>query len=152
MSKSLWIQSAKPKKGALSRQLGIPEKENIPITLLNKIIAADPGKTIRNPTKTGKRIIKVTRLLAKRANMARNLKRISKKRAVEARTLMGASEQKRKARKETMNRFLKGAKRIWDSIEVEDYDREPFAMRSSKKHSSKMKKSSSKKKSRNKKK
>lgn len=75
-----WIQRVKPKKGALSRQLGIPEKENIPMTLLNKIIAAKAGQTIINPTKTGKRRIKVTHLLERRSILARNLKNIRKSR------------------------------------------------------------------------
>ncbi len=56
------------------RQLGIVKRKNIPITLLNKIIAAEPGDTIKNPTKTGKKSIKVTRLLERRSVSARNLK------------------------------------------------------------------------------
>ena len=71
-----WIQKTGMKKGALSRQLGIPEKNNIPMTLLNKIISAKAGQRIRNPTKSGKRNIKVTRLIERRAIMARNLKNI----------------------------------------------------------------------------
>ena len=62
------------KKGALSRQLGIPVERKIPILLLNKIISAKAGQTIRNPSKTGKRFIKVTSLLERRAILARNLK------------------------------------------------------------------------------
>lgn len=62
------------KKGALSRQLGIPQERNIPIILLNKIISSSTGQTIRNPSKTGKKVIKVTRLLERRAILARNLK------------------------------------------------------------------------------
>lgn len=75
-----WIQKAHPKKGALSRQLGIAEKYDIPMTLLDKIVASKPGETIRNPTKSGKRTIKVTHLLERRAILARNLKNINKKR------------------------------------------------------------------------
>jgi len=71
-----WIQKVKPKKGVLSKQLGIKEKDNIPMSLLNKIIKAKAGQTIRNPTKTGKRKIKVTRLLERRSILARNLKNI----------------------------------------------------------------------------
>jgi len=48
--------------------------------LLNKIVSAKAGDTITNPTTKGKRRIKVTRLLERRAILARNLKRISKKR------------------------------------------------------------------------
>lgn len=75
-----FIQEIGIKKGALSRQLGIPEKENIPFTLLDKIIAAKAGQTITNPTKTGKRRIKVTRLLEQRAILARNLKHLPRRR------------------------------------------------------------------------
>ncbi len=60
----------KLKKGSLSRMLGIPEKDNIPLTLLRKITKTEIGMTIRNPTKQGKRKIKVTRLLKKRAMFA----------------------------------------------------------------------------------
>jgi len=73
-----WIQSAIKKKGALSRQLGIPIQKNIPFTLLEKIRRAKIGSTITNPTKTGKRKIKVTRLLKRRAVLALTLKRLRK--------------------------------------------------------------------------
>lgn len=73
-----WIQNAEVKKGTLSRQLGIPEKENIPFTLLEKIRAAELGSTIYNPTKLGEKKYKVTPLLKKRAVLALNLKRIKK--------------------------------------------------------------------------
>lgn len=73
-----WIPKIDMKKGALSRQLGIPEEENIPISLLAKIKKAKIGTTITNPTKTGKRKIKVTKLLKKRAVLAHTLKRIKK--------------------------------------------------------------------------
>lgn len=75
-TKSRWIQKALKGKhpGALSRQLGIPIEKDIPITLLNKIIEAKAGHTIRNPTKTGKRIIKVTKKLEERAIFARTVK------------------------------------------------------------------------------
>lgn len=73
-----WIQKAIKKPGALSRQLGIPVQKNIPISLLKKIRSAKVGSTITNPTKTGKRRIKVTRLLKKRAVLALTLKRLRK--------------------------------------------------------------------------
>jgi hypothetical protein len=79
VKKNKWIQKVKPKKGVLSKQLGIAEKDKIPMTLLNKIIKAKAGQTISNPTKTGKRRIKVTRLLERRVILAKNLKNISKK-------------------------------------------------------------------------
>lgn len=74
-----WIQRTGLKKGALSRQLGIPEEENIPITLLEKIRRAEIDTVIRNPTKTGKRRIKVTRKLKRRAVLALTLKRIRRR-------------------------------------------------------------------------
>ena len=74
-----WIQRTGLKKGALSRQLGIPEEENIPITLLEKIRKAEIGTVIRNPTRTGKRRIKVTRKLKRRAVLALTLKRMRRR-------------------------------------------------------------------------
>ncbi|MAG07286.1 hypothetical protein CMI46_00525 [Candidatus Pacearchaeota archaeon] len=73
-----WIQKAVNKPGTLHKQLGIPEEKKIPFALLNKIIAAKAGDIIVNPTKVGKRRIKVTRLLERRAILARNLKKIRK--------------------------------------------------------------------------
>ena len=73
-----WLPGAIKKPGALSRQLGIPEEENIPKTLLQKIKNAEIGETIKNPTKKGKRRIKVTRLLKRRAVLALTLKSIKK--------------------------------------------------------------------------
>ena len=78
--KKKWIRRSVKKKGGLSRQLGIPEKDNIPVTLLKKIKAAPIGSTVSNPTKTGKRRIKVTRKMKQRATLALTLKRFSRKR------------------------------------------------------------------------
>lgn len=74
----LWIHSAirKSRRGALSRQLEIPEKDNIPFTLLRKIKESDIGETIHNPTIKGKKWIKVTRLLKRRSGLALTLKEI----------------------------------------------------------------------------
>ena len=74
-----WIQKIHLKKGVLHRQLGIPQNMKIPVSLLNKIIAAKPGDVITNPSGKGRKRIKVTRILEKRANLARNLKEISRK-------------------------------------------------------------------------
>jgi len=71
-----WIQKTKIKKGALHKQLGVPEERKIPITLLNKIISAEGGKVIKDSSKSSKKMIKVTSLLKKRANLAKNLKKI----------------------------------------------------------------------------
>ena len=73
-----WIQKIHIKKSALSRQLGIPVEKNIPMSLLNKIVKAKEGDTITNPSSIGKKKIKVTRLLERRAILARNLKKIKK--------------------------------------------------------------------------
>jgi len=74
--KRKFIQKIHLKKGSLSKQLKIPEKENIPKKLLDKIVAAKAGDKITNPTRTGKRKIKVTRLLERRSILARNLKNL----------------------------------------------------------------------------
>ncbi|MBU1252189.1 MAG: hypothetical protein KJ905_03055 [Nanoarchaeota archaeon] len=71
-----WIQKLRLKKGILHKQLGISQDRKIPISLLNKIISAESGDIITNPTKLGNRKIKVTRVLEKRANLAKNLKNI----------------------------------------------------------------------------
>jgi len=62
------------KKGALHRQLNIAPDRNIPVTLLRKIKATPKGKTITNPTQTGKRRILVTELLKKRVQFALNFR------------------------------------------------------------------------------
>ena len=79
MRRSYWIQRAIKRPGALSKQLGIPIKDNIPKTLLEKIAKTPIGKTIRNPTKKGKRRIKVTRKLKRRAVLALTLKRLARR-------------------------------------------------------------------------
>jgi len=63
------------KKGALHRQLGITVGTDIPRTLLRKIKASSEGRTISNPTKKGKRRIKVTKLLKQRVQFALNFSR-----------------------------------------------------------------------------
>lgn len=71
-----WIQKAAIKKGALSRQLGIPEAEDIPVTLLKAIKKTTTGETVKNPTKSGKRSYKVTQKLKRRAVLALTLKKM----------------------------------------------------------------------------
>lgn len=73
-----FIKKANLKEGALSRQLGIPIKKNIPITLLNKIVKTKIGQVIKNPTKSGIPVIRVTRKLKRRSVFARNLKNFRK--------------------------------------------------------------------------
>lgn len=60
------------KKGALHRQLGIPQDEKIPLKTLDTIVRTSPGKSVMGPHGW----VKVTPLMKKRANMARNLKRL----------------------------------------------------------------------------
>ena len=78
--KKYWIKKAlrRHKPGSLSRQLEVPIKDNIPFSLLEKIRRTPIGTTITNPTKSGKRRIKVTKLLKQRAVMTLNLKKIRK--------------------------------------------------------------------------
>ncbi len=73
-----WIQQAIHKPGKLHSDLGISKDEKIPMTLLNAIIRAKAGQTIKNPTSKGRKRIKVTRKLEQRAILAKNLKNIKK--------------------------------------------------------------------------
>ena len=62
------------KQGALSQELGIPEEQNIPVTLLRRVKNAKAGTTVKNPTTKGKRSIRVTEEIKKQANFALNAK------------------------------------------------------------------------------
>lgn len=73
-----WIQKSKLKKGGLHRQLGIEMDDKIPKTLLNKIVKAKAGDTIKNPTKEGKKRIKMTRLLERRAIFAKTSRKFKR--------------------------------------------------------------------------
>ena len=73
-----WIQRAIHKPGKLHSDLGISKDEKIPMSLLNVIIRAKAGQTIKNPTSKGRKRIKVTRKLEQRAILARNLKNIKR--------------------------------------------------------------------------
>jgi uncharacterized protein YdeI (YjbR/CyaY-like superfamily) len=70
-----WIQKAgdHKTKGALHRQLQVPQEERIPKSLLRKIQAAETGAKVHNPTKTGRRSIPVTTLLKRRTAFALNV-------------------------------------------------------------------------------
>lgn len=67
--KEMWMQEAfkNAGKGVFHRQLGVPVKEKIPLTLLEAIRNTEIGMIARNPTKIGKRYINVTVLVKKRA-------------------------------------------------------------------------------------
>jgi hypothetical protein len=73
-----WIQRAIHLPGRLHYDLGIPKGEKIPLQLLNTIIRAKAGDTIKNPTVKGKKRIKVTRKIEQRAILAKNLRKIKK--------------------------------------------------------------------------
>ena len=74
----MWIQKAIHKPGKLHSDLGILKEEKIPMSLLNAIIKAKAGQTIKNPTFKGRKTIKVTRKLEQRAILARNLKKMKR--------------------------------------------------------------------------
>ena len=75
MPRIYWIGGAIKRKGALHRQLGIPQETKIPRTLLKTILKADTGDVVRNPTKTGRRRYRVTTLMQERVNPALTLGR-----------------------------------------------------------------------------
>ncbi len=77
--KKNWIQKAIKHPGALHKHLGIPMNKKIPKTLLVEIKEAEVGQIIKNPTKTGKRRIKVTETLKKEATLALTLRRFHRK-------------------------------------------------------------------------
>jgi len=58
------------KKGALSKQLGIPEEKDIPKGLLTRLNAMKVGETTEYKGKT----LKITRLLKQRVSLAMTLK------------------------------------------------------------------------------
>ena len=74
-----FIQRINIRKDALRKQLKIPKGKRIPMTLLDKIISAKAGQSIKNPTKIGVKKIKVTRLLEHRSILARNLKMMKRR-------------------------------------------------------------------------
>jgi hypothetical protein len=68
-TKELWMQRALQRKpGALHRQLGIPGDTKIPVNLMRRILKANTGDVVKNPTKTGRRTYKVTTLMQRRVN------------------------------------------------------------------------------------
>jgi len=73
-----WIQRAIHRPGRLHFVLEIPKQEKIPMSLLNAIIKAKAGQTIKNPTSVGKKKILVTRRIEQRAILARNLKNLKR--------------------------------------------------------------------------
>lgn len=68
-----WIQKAIHRPGSLHKDLEIPKDKKIPASLLNAIIKAHAGDTIKNPTSIGNKKILVTRKIEQRAILVRNL-------------------------------------------------------------------------------
>jgi len=80
MSKEYWVQEAMGKKpGALRRQLGIPQDKKIPVTLMRKILKAETGDVVRNPTRVGRCKYKVTTLMQRRVNPVLTVGRLRKR-------------------------------------------------------------------------
>ena len=75
-----FIQSGITRPGSLHRQLRVPDGTALPKTFLEEIKATPIGKMVSNPTKTGIREIKVTRLVKQRAVLALSLERFSEER------------------------------------------------------------------------
>lgn len=65
------------KKGLTHRQLGVPKNKKLPKTFLQEIKDTPIGETAYNPTRIGKRKIKVTHLAKKRATLALTLRNLS---------------------------------------------------------------------------
>lgn len=79
MTNKYFIKKIHLKKGTLRNQLEIPTNKNIPITLLNKIESSKLKRHIKNPTKTGKKKISVTKLLKERVTLALNFRRMRRR-------------------------------------------------------------------------
>ena len=71
-AKKQWIKETKMKKGALHKQLGYDEDENIPDGIIKKIVDSEVGTKvkIKGEEKT------ITALMKKRANLAKTLKKL----------------------------------------------------------------------------
>lgn len=68
------------KEGSGHRTFGVKKGEKLPRTFLQKVVDTPIGKVAHNPTQTGKRSIKVTRLVKSRANGLLNAIRLTGKR------------------------------------------------------------------------
>ena len=71
-AKKQWIKETKMKKGALHKQLGYDEDENIPDGIIKKIVDSEVGTKvkIKGEEKT------ITTLMKKRANLAKTLQKL----------------------------------------------------------------------------
>jgi hypothetical protein len=80
MAKDYWVQGAMGKKpGALRRQLGIPKDRKIPVTLMRRILDADTGNVVKNPTNVGRSKYRVTTLMQQRVNPVLTVRKFRKK-------------------------------------------------------------------------
>jgi hypothetical protein len=79
---NMWIPDAvkNHKEGSLHKMLEVPQSETLPFTLVDKGCHTPIGKTFKNPTQTGKKKVKVTKLVKQRSCLALTLKRMGKKR------------------------------------------------------------------------
>lgn len=70
--KKEWIQDTEMKKGALHKQLGYDEDEDIPAGVIKKIVDGEVGSKVKvkGEEKT------ITALMKKRANLAKTLKKM----------------------------------------------------------------------------
>lgn len=70
--KKKWIQETEMKKGALHKQLGYDEDEDIPAGVIKKIVDGEVGSKVKvkGEEKT------ITALMKKRANLAKTLKKL----------------------------------------------------------------------------
>lgn len=91
MPKKFIQKVLKGDKGKLHKQLGIPQSQTIPTTLLKKIMDSKRGSTIKNPTMTGYDKVPVTKLLKQRANFALTLKKLRKKKKRDSSTIIAGS-------------------------------------------------------------
>lgn len=69
-----WMKGAVKRPGALSKRLGIPEKDNIPISRINSELA-----TLNKKSKGNKKLSKDDLLFLRQLNFAKAAKGISKK-------------------------------------------------------------------------
>jgi hypothetical protein len=66
-------------KGVFHRQLGVPKSEKIPMMYLQSIVNTEIGRVAHNPTKTGHKTIRVTKLIKQRAVALLNADRVNRR-------------------------------------------------------------------------
>lgn len=71
-----WIAPARReyrKQVSLSTTLRVPREENLPRTFLKRIVDTPIGQVARNPTLRGRRMIRVTKNIKRKANFVYNI-------------------------------------------------------------------------------